>query len=568
MLDVICRSQRGRACDYGREGAALRTPLLLKAGAEGGTGVETDGNGRTVRILGAEISVDPKCKTSANSGVSAEARTKDGISVLRFPLRGDEVLPEDSEILIIPNGFDLKEDFRALCDQVMKARNVAGFGRLLGILGLAEPADLALLVYMGVDIVDDGWCRAAGSCGMKLIPEGRIEGKGDFSEENVRAMEEELSKVRAFLGAGRLRELVDQRSFSSPVEVAALRVFDADGYAYQEECFPTVGTRFSCNTVQSLRRPDIVRYERMMAERYVPPEHKRILLLLPCSAKKPYHTSKTHKLFASAIHTAPHDTLVHEVIVTSPLGAVPRELDAMYPANSYDIPVTGEWKPEEKERIRRMLKDLISKGHYEKVVCHLGEDRELVEGLFGDTEVIDTVVGDPVSPKSLENLDKALRSAAAGMEPVDYMIDRKETIRSALGFQFGRDVADAIMDGSTYGVGRFPYWKIFRDMPNGGGRIQLGMMSPERGMFSLTMDGARILAGMGRNTVQIQDFPLKGSLFAVGVEKADPSLRIGDEAVIVCNGDVRGVGVAAMCGREMEQLKRGIAVKTRHKLEG
>ncbi|WP_201013580.1 PUA domain-containing protein [Candidatus Methanomethylophilus sp. 1R26] len=154
------------------------------------------------------------------------------------------------------------------------------------------------------------------------------------------------------------------------------------------------------------------------------------------------------------------------------------------------------------------------------------------------------------------------------MEPVDYMIDRKETIRSALGFQFGRDVADAIMDGSTYGVGRFPYWKIFRDMPNGGGRIQLGMMSPERGMFSLTMDGARILAGMGRNTVQIQDFPLKGSLFAVGVEKADPSLRIGDEAVIVCNGDVRGVGVAAMCGREMEQLKRGIAVKTRHKLEG
>ncbi len=568
MLDVVSRSQRGRACEYSRGDAKMATPAVLSSAADGDTGISLGKDGRTVRLLGAEIAVDPKCKTSENSGVSAEARTKDGISVLRFPLRGDEVLPADSEVLVIPNGFDLKEDFRALVDQVMKAREVAGFGRLLCVLGLAEPADLALLIYMGVDVVDDGWCRAAGIAGMRLIPEGRIEGKGDFSEENCRAMEEELSKVKAFLKAGRLRELVDQRSFSSPVEVAALRVFDADGYAYQEECFPTVGTRFSCNTVQSLRRPDIVRYEKMMAERYVPPAHKKVLLLLPCSAKKPYHTSKTHKLFASAIHTAPHDTLVHEVIVTSPLGVVPRELDIFYPANSYDIPVTGEWKPEEKERIRRMLKDLISKGHYEKVVCHLGEDRELVEGLFGDMEVADTVVGDSVSPRSLENLDKALRDATKGMEPVDYMIERKECIRSALGFQLGREAADAIMDENTFGVGRFPYWKIFREDPEHvKKRVQLGMMSPERGMFSLTMDGAQVLADMGKNTVEIQDFPLKGSLFAVGVEKADPSLRIGDEAVVVCKGEVRGVGVAAMCGREMEQMKRGIAVKTRHKVE-
>jgi Queuine tRNA-ribosyltransferases, contain PUA domain len=90
------------------------------------------------------------------------------------------------------------------------------------------------------------------------------------------------------------------------------------------------------------------------------------------------------------------------------------------------------------------------------------------------------------------------------------------------------------------------------------------MMSPERGMFSLTIDGARIVAGLGKNIVSIQDFQLKGSLFAVGVDSADHSLRIGDEAVVVCNGEVRGVGVAAMCGAEMEQQKRGIAVKMRH----
>lgn len=563
MLDVVSRSQRGRVCEYRKGDGCIRTPFVLKTGAAGDTGITAGDDGRTVRILGSSVDVDPRLLTSAASGIPAQPRTRDGITVLRLPVSGDEIVPDDSEVVVVPNAFDVKGDFRRMVDQVMKARKAAGFGRVLVMLGIAEPANLALLSYMGVDVVDDSFCRAAGINGVSLIPEGNVESDEDCSEDNVSELDREAAKVARFIGAGRLRELVDQRSFSSADEVAALRIFDAEGYGYQEECCSTTGCRFSCNTVQALRRPDIARYQKVLSERYVVPSHKKVLLLLPCSAKKPYHTSKTHKLFASAIHTASHDTLVHEVIVTSPLGIVPRELDAMYPANSYDIPVTGEWKCEEKATIRRMLKELLEKGHYEKVVCHLGEDAELVEGLCDG--MVETVVGDPVSPKSLENLDKALRDATKGMEPVDYLVDRREAIRSVLSFQFGKDVADAIMDENTYGIGKFPYWKVFREDPeNRQKKTQLCMMSPERGMFSLTMDGAEIIAGMGRNIVEMQDFELKGSLFAIGVDKADHGLRIGDEAIVVCGGKVRGVGVAAMCGAEMEQMKRGIAVKMRH----
>lgn len=563
MLDVVSRSQRGRVCEYRKGDGCIRTPFVLKTGAAGDTGITAGDDGRTVRILGSSVDVDPRLLTSAASGIPAQPRTRDGITVLRLPVSGDEIVPVDSEVVVVPNAFDVKGDFRRMVDQVMKARKAAGFGRVLVMLGIAEPANLALLSYMGVDVVDDSFCRAAGINGVSLIPEGNVASDEDCSEDNVSELDREAAKVARFIGAGRLRELVDQRSFSSADEVAALRIFDAEGYGYQEECCSTTGCRFSCNTVQALRRPDIARYQKVLSERYVVPSHKKVLLLLPCSAKKPYHTSKTHKLFASAIHTASHDTLVHEVIVTSPLGIVPRELDAMYPANSYDIPVTGEWKCEEKATIRRMLKELLEKGHYEKVVCHLGEDAELVEGLCDG--MVETVVGDPVSPKSLENLDKALRDATKGMEPVDYLVDRREAIRSVLSFQFGKDVADAIMDENTYGIGKFPYWKVFREDPeNRQKKTQLCMMSPERGMFSLTMDGAEIIAGMGRNIVEMQDFELKGSLFAIGVDKADHGLRIGDEAIVVCGGKVRGVGVAAMCGAEMEQMKRGIAVKMRH----
>lgn len=563
MLDVVSRSQRGRVCEYRKGDGCIRTPFVLKTGAAGDTGITAGDDGRTVRILGSSVDVDPRLLTSAASGIPAQPRTRGGITVLRLPVSGDEIIPDDSEVVVVPNAFDVKGDFRRMVDQVMKARKAAGFGRVLVMLGIAEPANLALLSYMGVDVVDDSFCRAAGINGVSLIPEGNVASDEDCSEDNVSELDREAAKVARFIGAGRLRELVDQRSFSSADEVAALRIFDAEGYGYQEECCSTTGCRFSCNTVQALRRPDIARYQKVLSERYVVPSHKKVLLLLPCSAKKPYHTSKTHKLFASAIHTASHDTLVHEVIVTSPLGIVPRELDAMYPANSYDIPVTGEWKCEEKATIRRMLKELLEKGHYEKVVCHLGEDAELVEGLCDG--MVETVVGDPVSPKSLENLDKALRDATKGMEPVDYLVDRREAIRSVLSFQFGKDVADAIMDENTYGIGKFPYWKVFREDPeNRQKKTQLCMMSPERGMFSLTMDGAEIIAGMGRNIVEMQDFELKGSLFAIGVDKADHGLRIGDEAIVVCGGKVRGVGVAAMCGAEMEQMKRGIAVKMRH----
>lgn len=563
MLDVVSRSQRGRVCEYRKGDGCIRTPFVLKTGAAGDTGITAGDDGRTVRILGSSVDVDPRLLTSAASGIPAQPRTRDGITVLRLPVSGDEIVPDDSEVVVVPNAFDVKGDFRSMVDQVMKARKAAGFGRVLVMLGIAEPANLALLSYMGVDVVDDSFCRAAGINGVSLIPEGNVASDEDCSEDNVSELDREAAKVARFIGAGRLRELVDQRSFSSADEVAALRIFDAEGYGYQEECCSTTGCRFSCNTVQALRRPDIARYQKVLSERYVVPSHKKVLLLLPCSAKKPYHTSKTHKLFASAIHTASHDTLVHEVIVTSPLGIVPRELDAMYPANSYDIPVTGEWKCEEKATIRRMLKELLEKGHYEKVVCHLGEDAELVEGLCDG--MVETVVGDPISPKSLENLDKALRDATKGMEPVDYLVDRREAIRSVLSFQFGKDVADAIMDENTYGIGKFPYWKVFREDPeNRQKKTQLCMMSPERGMFSLTMDGAEIIAGMGRNIVEMQDFELKGSLFAIGVDKADHGLRIGDEAIVVCGGKVRGVGVAAMCGAEMEQMKRGIAVKMRH----
>lgn len=559
MLDIVARSQRGRVCEYTRGEVSVTTPFMI--GSEGPVSIRSAEGGRVMDFFGTEVPLESGLLTTASSGMASDAVVKDGVQVVRLPLPDELVVDDSVEMVVVPNAYELRKDPRRIVDAVVRLREACGFGRLLCMLGIGEPSTVALLSYMGVDVFDDSLPRAAGLEYVLLMPEAEVAmGDGDVVGANIDYMVAELAKTRMFIEADRLRELADQRSFSSPSNVALLRLYDQNAYQYAEETCSTVGCRFSCNSTQALRRPDLKRYRDRMRS-YRKPEHKRILLLLPCSAKKPYHISKTHRAFASAIHTAQHDTLVHEVIVTSPLGMVPRELDACYPANSYDIPVTGEWKCEEKAMIRKMVGDLIAQG-YDKVICHLGEDYELVEGL---AEMECTVVGDPTSPKSLENLDKALRAAAKGMETVDYLVDRNNLARGLLEFQFGRDIADLLMDGDTYAIGKFPYWKFIREVD--GKKIQMGMMTPERGMVSLTLEGAEVLAKAGYATVEIMDFELKGNLFAVGVVRADPRIRIGDEAVIVCNGEVRGVGVAEMCGREMTDLKRGIAVKVRHKVK-
>ena len=83
-------------------------------------------------------------------------------------------------------------------------------------------------------------------------------------------------------------------------------------------------------------------------------------------------------------------------------------------------------------------------------------------------------------------------------------------------------------------------------------------------MISLTIEGARGLAQNHAYWVEIADFKLKGSVFAVGVEDADPTIRIGDDVVVMRDKEVLGIGTARMNPDEMIDSNRGEAVRMRH----
>jgi archaeosine synthase len=125
------------------------------------------------------------------------------------------------------------------------------------------------------------------------------------------------------------------------------------------------------------------------------------------------------------------------------------------------------------------------------------------------------------------------------------------------GFQFGIEARDIFSNCAM--AGRFPQVKVVRD------KIQLATISQANGMLVPTMDGAVLLAEKGIHTVRIEDFEITGNLFSVGVESASPEIRVGDEVVVVRNGEPVASGTARMSGEEMTQSDRGEAVRIRHK---
>ena len=270
------------------------------------------------------------------------------------------------------------------------------------------------------------------------------------------------------------------------------------------------------------------------------------VVLLPCSMKKPYSNSKSHQKFRKLTRS------YQELIVTSPFGICPRELENTFPIQSYDVSTTGKWSEDEIEETG-------------KLVAKYCEGKTIVANLAGGylescEAYIDDFVnvckdGRPTSPDSLYNLRMELKNHKK--------INRREKtlheLRSIAKFQFGKNGAEFIPDNvKTKGM----YHK--RILSNG---TQLALLNKDYGLYRLNLPGGEILKDLGIHIVEI-DFDLTtNTVFAPGIEKADHKIVPNDEVVIVKDDSVVGVGKAIMTGREMEECTNGIGVKIKHRVK-
>ncbi|MCI4360416.1 MAG: DUF5591 domain-containing protein, partial [Thermoplasmata archaeon] len=469
---------------------------------------------------------------------------------------------------------------------VLAVRQIRGAaaGATLWAPRVALPHRLALVAYLGVDLVDtaeaalraragdfldpamgpfeESASRAERACG---CPACRRDPPGGRDEHGEWLLVDELARVRAAIRAGRLRELVEVRLGAEPILAEILRYADRDLRTLLDERTPVVGDRSRSYVLrESQRRPEVERFRNRFLERYRPPPSKRVLLLVPCSRTKPYRNSRSHRRFSGALEGMSLLPLVHVVSVTSPLGVVPRELEDTYPARQYDIPVTGDWDEHERAAVVAAIRSLRQHGHYSSTVIHLdpAEYRFIADaGIDGTWTISD---GRTTTNEALASLRRAVDDALRDARGPDGgpLSTVREELAAVAAYQFGGPAASLLFAAPVRLAGR-PWFQRITD----GHGTDLATWREPRGLFQLTVaGGARMLPSHPLEVEVDPHVGLLGDLFTPGVVRADPLIRTGDAVLLVREGNLLGVGEAALPGPLMTQLSRGTAVWVRHRV--
>lgn len=472
---------------------------------------------------------------------------------------------DDADVYVLGSAGSLRNP-RDLMNALVGVRNRIPPDTALYVPALAAPANLAFLVYMGADLIDSTRVVMDAYYGRYHTRDGifPLEGLAELpckcdhckslannrdiellARHNLLKLEEELLTVRQMIRAETIREYVERQVRVAPELTSSFRLLDQE-HVYLEARTPQHRRSiFYATTSESLKRVEVTRFAERVLNRYKPPASD-VLLLLPCSARKPYSTSRSHSLFAEAVGS--HRRYLHELILTSPLALVPRELEEVYPAASYDVPVTGHWDLEERAWLLGCLEAYLKRNKYTRIVAHLeGELEEAVKSSGLDAVFTGGGTKDDNLAKLSEAVSEACRNVRRTGDP------RIQRYRAVTDFYFGEGAGDALLAGKVVVRGR-----EIQDEK----KKPLAMMAPN-GMVAISIEGARRLAPIGSYIVTIGDFLPKGSLLAPGVVDADEQIRPGDQ-VIIRGEKACGVGRAKMSGWEMVQSKRGVAAELRH----
>ncbi|WP_232702905.1 archaeosine synthase subunit alpha [Halobacterium wangiae] len=466
----------------------------------------------------------------------------------------------------------------AFRDAVVQTRAAIPDDTALYLSGVATPRNVAVLVYAGVDLVDADRVVVRGTQGRYLTTEGAYDladldelpcscaacqqsvesfDREDCVEHNVNVLRAELARVRRRIRDGRLRDYVEGQARHTAWATAAFREFDQQ-YGYLEERTPVFRDDLLLSaTEDSLRRVEIQRFAERVTTRYRKRLDGHPLLLVPCSAAKPYSESQSHRQFQDAASYR-----AHMVSMTSPIGVVPQELELTYPAQQYDSVVTGRWSAEEKDFVARVLRRYLERTDYSRVIAHVPPEgyRDICERVASEVDVpFEFTVDDhPTTDESLGELNAAL----AGEDKI-WVSEREEaTLRAVADFYLGDGAGDEVF-ADIQVQGRYPKLQAL----DADGE-QLAALVPQYGSLSFTLAGADRWVDSDAPTkrVEIDGFVPEGSVLAPGIIDASDDIRVGDE-VVVEGPRAFAVGRATMPGPAMADATRGIAVHVRHSRE-
>jgi len=540
ITDFRQRFAYARDADVTLYDITIRIPNVIHIEPRG-SGIsarDSDGTDVSDAVKGLAECIDTSIIYSPSLGEFSAPVRKGNILILPISSRIPEI--QKGDIIVIPHlsRLDAPQQIVETLLTIKEKR----YDAVVYAPGCGIPWRVALLAYLGVDLTDTAGIPLPR--GMRYTADGLIPDDSSISDL-AGELRREIITIRHALAEGTLRELVERRSLVEPWMMAALRYSDIKEYEKMEYHYP-VCSRVNASSREALNRPDVRRFRERVITRYEKPPFSDVLLLLPCSAKKPYSQSRTHQIINEIIRSVNATSRVHRVVVTSPLGVVPEELDILPPASSYDIPVIGIWDENEASMITSCLEAYLRKNKYAYIINHATDDIPSLRELSNET----TLEGHPLSERSLENLKTRLQRYTGDNDRSMLKVWRWKAVSR---FQFGvsleidavrtiRDTAHLYSKGELVGFSRSSFI-----IPSFAGAAQ--------------MMEKRV------HLVEIGDFPLRGDIFAPGVTSTTQDFRIGDQVIAHAGGHPRAIGVAAMTPREMVELDRGIAIRVHTRIK-
>jgi len=298
-------------------------------------------------------------------------------------------IPFDIHALGSPTPVMEQYLFDVLVDMIFAAKMNLPLNRPFHLFGAGHPIMFALAVALGCDLFDsaaynifaqdDRYLTTYGTIHLKeleylpcscpvchkrtssdLKEMSKSEREVELTRHNLHVCLAEMRRIRQAIIEGRLWEHLIIRAHGHPSMLQAIKRLKDYG-AFIERYSPLVKRRglFFFSHID-LARPEVIRHNRRLKERYVPPENVETLILFPSFGPRRTLKLKRYKKILSDICNKLHakENGIHVCFYVPPFGVVPIEICDVYPLSQFEIarPIDAETMRHVAQRIVEYVK--------------------------------------------------------------------------------------------------------------------------------------------------------------------------------------------------------------------